>query len=440
MVGFSLSSWRLKTTLDRSEPPSTLAARNGPSRLGWIVLRHPRASSGRCTPPATSASGARSSSSAPPLIWGEHDARPRTLVLLDPRLRRHRIGPAWFTEDGLSRKYARRRFQESLAGRAVLVIVGLLVLGSLPNLRNLLAHVPMLEALAGADGRGPLSALIYLVALGSALFGYYRANLQGKLGLGSSFLIVAGSAFLSSARLLLELRGRRRPAQRSSAAASGQLRRRPYRRRADHRPRPRLLRQHQRRRPRPLLPRPADGGLHARRRAASPATRSAPAPSPTASGSPTSSRATAVTPGTAPADRTRRPLSADQRQRDDPRLRRRASPAGAAATASSSRRPVRLDRDRLEADRRGRSTAACRSPPRWRPPAPPPTRAAASPAPARRPTRSSPLAMSLLSIRLGYWLRWRPGARPARMAEPLRQPLRPRREPTSSASPAPSSS
>ncbi len=102
-----------------------------------------------------------------------------------------------------SRKYARRYAQESFCGRALIVIALLMVLGSLPSIRNVLAEIPMLGNLAGGEGRGPLATVVYLVALGAALYGYYRANLQGALGLGSSFLIIAGSAFLCFGALLL---------------------------------------------------------------------------------------------------------------------------------------------------------------------------------------------------------------------------------------------
>jgi len=198
MVAFSLSSWRLSSTQEAEHrwPPQWAFG------LGWIVLGtlaflwtlHAAGNLDQWG--AILFFGA-------PLIWGEHVPALAMLVLLTLYFGGIALGPAWFTEDGLSRKYARRRYQENLSGRAILVILGLLLIGSLPNIRNLLAHVPMLEGLAGADGRGPLSALIYLVALGSALFGFYRANLQGKLGLGSSFLVVAGSAFLIFGALLL---------------------------------------------------------------------------------------------------------------------------------------------------------------------------------------------------------------------------------------------
>lgn len=198
MVAFSLSSWRLSSTNDRAlvrTPPWVHG-------LLWLVLM------GVAFLWALHAIGHLDQwgaivFSGAPLIWGEHVVPLALLVLISLFFAGVAFGPLWFRDDPLSRKYARRRYQENLAGRAVIVMLGLTLVGLLPDIRNVLARIPLLEGLAGSEGRGPLAAVVYLVSLGAALYGYYRSHLQGRLGLGSSCLIVAGSCFLIFGALLL---------------------------------------------------------------------------------------------------------------------------------------------------------------------------------------------------------------------------------------------
>ena len=103
----------------------------------------------------------------------------------------------------LSRKYARRRFQELLCGWLVLAILALVVVGTVP------AVFGQLQARFGtaedAIVEGPRSLLLitYLVALATALYGFYRTNLKGTLGLGSAFVVVAGSVFVLWSAMLV---------------------------------------------------------------------------------------------------------------------------------------------------------------------------------------------------------------------------------------------
>jgi hypothetical protein len=100
----------------------------------------------------------------------------------------------------LSRKYARRRFQEWLSGWLVLVIVALVIVGTVP------AVFDGLKGLFGSpNDAGPPSLLLvtYLVALATALYGFYRTNLRGTLGLGSAVVIVAGSVFVLWSAMLV---------------------------------------------------------------------------------------------------------------------------------------------------------------------------------------------------------------------------------------------
>ena len=198
MVAFSLSSWRLSATRDSvlvRTPPWVYG-------LAWVTLTGAALVWTLHSVGDLDQWGAIIRDGAP-LIWGEHVVPLAMLVLLSLYFAGIAFGPLWFQDDPLSRKYARRRYQESLAGRAVLVILGLLVVGLLPDIRNVLAKAPLLAGLAGSEGRGPLAAVVYLVSLGAALYGYYRAHLQGRLGIGSSFLIVAGSAFLIFGAMML---------------------------------------------------------------------------------------------------------------------------------------------------------------------------------------------------------------------------------------------
>ncbi len=201
MVGFSLSSWRL----DAAPPRPNLPPRRVPQ---WLLALLAVGLAAAALAVAVHSLGRPGQWGAgllagAPTLWGELVPVAAVLGLAALGLLAIVVGPCWFCGERISRKYARRRFQESFGGIAMLLVLGLVVVGSLPAIRDLLARSSLFSGLAGADGRGPLSALVYLVSLGAALYGYYRAHLAGKVGLGSSFLMVAGSLFLCFGVLML---------------------------------------------------------------------------------------------------------------------------------------------------------------------------------------------------------------------------------------------
>ncbi|SFY44293.1 Patatin-like phospholipase [Paracoccus pantotrophus] len=98
-------------------------------------------------------------------------------------------------------EYGRRRMVEALSGGMLILAVGFLLVGIIPFIP------PLLPFLVGEIGGGPkgveegghlglLPFAIYLIATMSALFGFYQARLKGVLGQKAAVVIVAGSAIL----------------------------------------------------------------------------------------------------------------------------------------------------------------------------------------------------------------------------------------------------
>ena len=129
------------------------------------------------------------------------------------------VAPAILEGQGISPKYARRRFIEAWSGRLLLLSAVLMVIGLLPALPPLLrALVPDaftaywaskgpgiagVEATDASIGIG--ATAVYLLAAAAAMFAYWRAHLRGVLGLGTAFVVIVGSLMLLIGTMLIAM-------------------------------------------------------------------------------------------------------------------------------------------------------------------------------------------------------------------------------------------
>ena len=289
MVGFSLSSWRL----DAAPPRPNLPPRRVPQWLlallavglaaaALAVAVHSLGRPGQW--------GARLLAGAPTL-WGELVPVAAVLGLAALGLLAIVVGPCWFCGErhlaqvcppplpGVVRRH--RHAPRARAGR-----------GRLAARDPRPARAKLLVQRAGRRrrARAAVGARLPRLARCGALRLLSRASRrQGRAGL----VLPDGRrvAVPLLRRADARLRGGRRPAARGARRRPGQLRRRLHRDGPARRPAAGVRRQHQRRLPRPLLSRPADGGLHARRRRRRAEPPRASPPSPTASVWPRSSSA-----------------------------------------------------------------------------------------------------------------------------------------------------
>lgn len=263
MVGFSLSSWRMKTGLKTTALSNRRLSRFyvlAAAAFFILTIVFIRMTRGSMPAPLPDGAQPLSVSLAILAVLSLLAFLATLAICIGPRLFRQ-------TLDAMARKYARRRFQEGFSGGLLLFIAALLVVGSLPVVPDLLGKLPgfpagsppmdpglfaqqlrlppgsvpvdpewfaqllrrapgslptdaegiadLLRLPAGSPpvdpnllsevleryrrsppNPGPTMILTYLVALGTALFGFYRTHLRGTLGIGSAFLLVAGSAFV----------------------------------------------------------------------------------------------------------------------------------------------------------------------------------------------------------------------------------------------------
>lgn len=128
----------------------------------------------------------------------------------------------WTThgQTGMSVKYARRRLQERFAGFLLPIALFFAAVGAIPLISEWVMHYGPDAAKIAAEGtakdatgatadaaRGGVASLpLFLMSLGSAgatLYGFYQGHIRGKLGAGSSVVVIAGSILLVFAAALV---------------------------------------------------------------------------------------------------------------------------------------------------------------------------------------------------------------------------------------------
>lgn len=117
----------------------------------------------------------------------------------------------------MSVKYARRRLQERFAGVLLPVALFFAAIGAIPFISEWVmengpaatetaAGPAATGATADATRGGVASLPLFLMSLGSAgatLYGFYQGHIRGKLGAGSSVVVIAGSILLVFAAALV---------------------------------------------------------------------------------------------------------------------------------------------------------------------------------------------------------------------------------------------
>lgn len=110
---------------------------------------------------------------------------------------------------GISVKYARRRLQERYAGQILTIALALVAIGAIPFVSaNLIERGGAAAALVATSPPGPIPPaapggdvplhifLLYLASGAAALYGFYQGHIRGKLGPGSAVVVIAGSILL----------------------------------------------------------------------------------------------------------------------------------------------------------------------------------------------------------------------------------------------------
>ncbi len=142
------------------------------------------------------------------------------LAVLVPALTQQVHRRATHGQTDMSVKYARRRLQERFAGFLLPVALFFAAIGAIPfisewvmengpDAARVAAEATATDATgATADAaRGGVGSLpLFLMSLGSAgatLYGFYQGHIRGKLGAGSSVVVIAGSILLVFAAALV---------------------------------------------------------------------------------------------------------------------------------------------------------------------------------------------------------------------------------------------
>lgn len=107
----------------------------------------------------------------------------------------------------ISVKYARRRVQERWAGTLLTIAAAFLAVGAIPYVSDWIVARSVGDAAAPRpDPAGQIPLHLYLVYLGSAgaaLYGFYQGHIRGKLGAGSATVVIAGSILLVFGAVLI---------------------------------------------------------------------------------------------------------------------------------------------------------------------------------------------------------------------------------------------